>query len=599
MGKISDILGDLNVIKKALTLKPLKADDKMSFALMVQNNAATDPDKVALMCEQETICWQDLNARANRVANFLKGKGIVKGDCVSLLMQNRIDFLVNLIGICKLGAVAGLINANLTRTPLVHCIDLIASKKCIFGEELLDSLDEVRPLLALKDGVDFIFVRDQGESPPPNWVIELDSTDQSLDHGNLAETAEVTIGDTAFYIFTSGTTGLPKAAVISNKRALPAGMMSAELMLRLNKDDIMYNCLPLYHGTSLLIGFIAVVHAGAAMVIKRKLSVSAFWDDIRKYNCTGFIYIGEFIRYLLGKPEQPNDGDNPIQKIVGNGLRPDIWMEFKQRFNIDRIGEFYAASEGNGGFANLFNKDCTVGMGITPATLLKYDVDDDALVRDEKGYCIPVNPGEPGLLLVEVTAKSEFEGYTSKQATEKKLLRNVLIDGDVYFNTGDLMKEVKVGFAYFQKHYQFVDRTGDTFRWKGENVSTNEVGDIINDFTAIQLCNVYGVQIPGTDGRAGMAALLLNEESDSLDLPGLSAHIDGNLPNYARPVFLRILQEIATTSTFKLQKNDLREEAFHLDKVTEEIFVMKPGESIYTKLDREFYHQIMSRKVAF
>ena len=600
MGKLHDILGDLKVIKMALTYKPPAADEKISFALMVQNNARTDPDGVALLCGQESISWHDLNARANRVARLLKEGGIVKGDCVSLFMQNRIEFLVNLIGICKLGAIGGLINTNLTRAPLVHCIELITSKKCIFGEELLESLDEVRPELALTDGQDFIFVRDEGDSPPPNWVMEIDSKDQSLDCSNLPETDDITLGDTAFYIFTSGTTGLPKAAVISNKRALPVGMMSADLMLRLNKDDIMYNCLPLYHGTGLLIGFVAVLHAGATMVIRRKLSVSAFWEDIRNYNCTGFIYIGEFIRYLLGKPAQSDDGDNPVQKIVGNGLRPDIWMEFKQRFDINRIGEFYGASEGNGGFANAFNKNCTVGIGIAPATLVQYDVGNDELVRDENGHCIPVDPGETGLLLVEVTEKSEFEGYTSKQASEKKLLRNILVDGDVYFNSGDLMKEVKVGFAYFQKHYQFVDRTGDTFRWKGENVSTNEVGEIINDFGAIQLSNVYGVQIPGTDERAGMAALLLNGESgQTLDIAKLSAHISGNLPSYARPIFLRVLQEIATTSTFKLQKNDLREEAYHLDKVTEDVFVMKPGESIYTKLDRDFYDQIISQTAAF
>ena len=602
MGKIRDILGDLNVIKMALTYKPPAADDKISFALMVQNNADTDPDGVALLCEQEVITWRDLNSRANRVAHVLKEGGIVKGDCVSLFMQNRIEFLVNLIGICKLGAIGGLINTNLSRTPLVHCIDLIASKKCILGEELLEPLDEVGPELALKDGEDFIFIRDQGESPPPNWVTEIDSTDQSIDDSNLPETSEIILRDTAFYIFTSGTTGLPKAAVISNKRALPAGMMSADLMLRLNKDDIVYNCLPLYHGTGLLIGFTAVLHAGATMVIRRKLSVSAFWDDIRQYKCTGFVYIGEFIRYLLGKPEQPDDANNPVEKIVGNGLRPDIWMEFKQRFNIERIGEFYGASEGNGGFANAFNKNCTVGIGIAPATLVQYDVANDELVRDESGFCIPVAPGDPGLLLVEVTSKSEFEGYTSKEATDKKVLRNILVDGDVYFNSGDLMKEVDVGFAYFQKHYQFVDRVGDTFRWKGENVSTNEVGEIINDFSTIQLTNVYGVQIPGTDGRAGMAALLLSEgseSSESLDIEKLSAHINGNLPSYARPVFLRILPEIATTSTFKLQKSDLREEAYHLDKVTEGLFVLKPGETVYTKLDREFYDQIMSQTAAF
>jgi citronellyl-CoA synthetase len=380
------------------------------------------------------------------------------------------------------------------------------------------------------------------------------------------------------------------------------GLASADIVQRLKRKDRLYNCLPLYHATGLNMGWQSTVHVGASMVIRRKLSVSAFWDDIRKYECTSFVYIGEFIRYLMSRPEQSNDADNPIVKTVGNGLRPDIWMDFKKRFNIERIGEFYGASEGNSGFVNALNKDCTVGMGVAPMVLAAYDVANDKVMRDDKGMLIPVETGEPGLLLIEITEKTHFEGYTSDAATNSKIFQNVLVEGDSYFNTGDLLKQIDVGFSFGLKHYQFVDRVGDTFRWKGENVSTNEIGEIINTYPDIHMSNIYGVEIPGTNGRAGMAALILREglnSSADLNLADLSRHVTDNLPGYAQPVFLRMLKEQPTTTTMKLLKSDLREQAFHLDRTDDEIFVLKPGDSVYTPLDREFYDLILQQKTGF
>lgn len=602
MGSITDFFGDIKTLFKAATLKPLDPDTKMSVGLMVQNNAAAFPDDLALICEDEFVTWKELNERSNRVALYLKKNGIEKGDCISLVMQNRIEFLVTLIGIVKLGAIAGLINTNLSKVPLVHCINLIESKKCIFGEEQVAALDAVIDELSLAEGNDYFYVQDTGTSGCPSWALVLDSCDTSIDCFNRPETEQVQCAETAYYVFTSGTTGLPKAAIVSHKRSMPMGQASADFIQRLTRRDRLYNCLPLYHATGLNMGWQSTVHTGASMVIRRKLSVTAFWDDIRKYECTSFVYIGEFIRYLMSRPEQSNDADNPIVKSVGNGLRPDIWMDFKKRFNIPRIGEFYGASEGNSGFVNIFNKDCTVGMGVAPMVLATYDVANDEVVRDENGRCIPVEPGEPGLLLIEITEKTQFEGYTSEAATNKKISENVLLEGDRYFNTGDLLKQIDVGFSFGLKHYQFVDRVGDTFRWKGENVSTNEVGEILNTYPDIHMSNIYGVEIPGTNGRAGMAALILRQglsTSDDLDLADLSQHLTDNLPSYARPVFLRLLREQPTTTTMKLLKSELREQAYHLDQTDDEILAMKPGESVYTPLDREFYNLILAQKTGY
>ncbi|MDA9680031.1 long-chain-acyl-CoA synthetase [Gammaproteobacteria bacterium] len=601
MRAITSFLGDLKVLLVAATTKPPPPDQIASFSLLVEGNAARVPNAIALMCEEEVVDWKELNERANRIANTLKAAGIRKGDCVSLFMQNRIEFVVQAVAAGKLGAIAGLINTNLTRQQLVHCISLTESKKIVFGEELTEPLNEVRNELTLEDGKDYLFVRDTGEDPAPNWATELDSNDTNSSCENPPESRQVETSSTAFYIFTSGTTGLPKAARVSNRRMLPAAKMSATALLRIKQTDRMYNCLPLYHGTGLMIGLTAAFTVAASTVIRRRLSVSAFWDDIRKYECTSFVYIGEFIRYLMSQPETIKDKANPVRTIVGNGLRPDIWHDFKNRFDIERIGEFYGASEGNGGFANVFNKNCTVGLGTAPAKIVAYDIANDEIVKDEDGYCIEQSAGEPGLLLIEITGKSEFEGYTNKDASSKKVTKNVFNEGDSYFNTGDLMKVVDVGFAFGQRHYQFVDRVGDTFRWKSENVSTNEVGEIINQHEDIIFTNVYGVEIPGTDGRAGMAAIVLKEhiKTQNINLESLSEHIRENLPSYARPIFIRLLAELPTTTTHKLQKNDLRGEAYHFDKVSDHMFVMRPGEATYSKLDSDFYDKIAQREVHF
>ena len=284
--------------------------------------------------------------------------------------------------------------------------------------------------------------------------------------------------------------------------------------------------------------------------------------------------------------------------MTGNGLRPDIWMEFKERFAVPKIYEFYGASEGNATFMNFFNRDRTIGASIVPPAIVEYDVAADEIVRDENGFCKKAAPGQAGLLLGAITKSTEFVGYTDREATEKKILRDVFKQGDAYFNTGDLIKSVDAGFACGLKHYQFVDRVGDTFRWKGENCSTNEVGEIINGHADIDVCNVYGVEVPGTDGRAGMAALLLKEGA-SFNIATVSAMVETELATYARPIFIRILPEQQLTGTFKLQKGDLREAAFHPDKCTDDIYVWKPGATGYEKMDSAFYEKVMAAEAGF
>jgi citronellyl-CoA synthetase len=470
-------------------------------------------------------------------------------------------------------------------------VTVTASRKCIFGAELAPALAEVRAELALDPERDYLGVAD-GALAAPEWSRDLNALLVSDDPGNPVETADNLLGGHAFYIFTSGTTGLPKAAVLSNRRYLSSALLAHKAALKCSQKDRIYVCLPLYHGTGLMIGMGASFSSGASVFLRRKFSASSFLREVREHGTTCFIYIGELCRYLVATPAQPDDHRNPLRSVMGNGLRPDIWPVFKSRFGIRRIAEFYGASEGNVAFANLLNKDCTVGMTSVRHALVRYDIDADEIMRDANGRCVPAAPGEPGLLLGHISPDAVFEGYTNAEATEKKIVRDAFESGDAWFNSGDLMRTVDVGFALGYPHYQFVDRIGDTFRWKSENVSTNEVGEIINAFQQIRFSNVYGVTIPGTDGRAGMAALTLAPGTTALDLEGFSQHVMRELPAYARPVFLRVEPEIDVTGTFKMVKGALRDEGYDLSRVRDPLFVLKPGSSRYEPLDAEFAAEI-------
>ena len=605
---IVDVAKTLAQVPTLLTLKkgmqPRPLDTKDCVAAQVERTAAAYPDNIAMLFEGEQITWQAFNTLANRYAHAFKAQGLVPGNTASVFMENRIEFLATVIGLNKLGVTASLINTNLRGTPLAHCVKITDSSKCIFGGELTAALAEVKEDLGLEEGRDFLWVPDRtGTTPatslPGNWAVDLQEQAERAGSENLAETAQITLGDSAFYIFTSGTTGLPKAAVLSNRRYLALATVAGKAGLKCTHKDRLYLCLPLYHGTGLGIGFGASITSGASMFIRRKFSASNFLSEVREHQTNCFIYIGELCRYLLHTPAAADDHNNPLTRIMGNGLRPDVWMDFKKRFGIKRITEVYGASEGNLGFANLLNKDCTVGMTPGRHALVQYDVLNDEIIRNAEGRCIEVQPGEPGLLLGHINEEAVFEGYTNPEATEKKIVRNAFEDGDAWFNSGDLMKQVEVGFTLGYPHYQFVDRVGDTFRWKGENVSTNEVGEIINGFLQVQISNVYGVTVPGADGRAGMAALALEPDVEQLNLEGFSEHVVSRLPSYARPVFLRIESEIDVTGTFKMVKGALREQGYDPDKVADPLYVMKAGGSVYEPLDRDYAALIARGEAGF
>ena len=581
---------DLLKLKKGM--KPRPASERECVALLAEQNATRFPDHVAVAFEGATITWAALNALANRYAHTLRAAGVQRGDAVSVLMENRIEFLATFLALNKLGAIAGLINTNVRDQALRHCIAVTDSKRCIVGEELTAAMEDVKAELAFEEGADYFWVRDAGERPPPNWARDLAQESAAAESTNLPATQDLTLGDTACYIFTSGTTGLPKAAVVSNQRYLTAAKMSAIAGLKCGPEDRLYNCLPLYHGTGLMIGAGAALASGASMFVRRKFSASNFLREVRDEGATCFVYIGELCRYLCNTPRAPDDHTNPLTRMMGNGLRPDVWMDFKERFGIKRIAEFYGASEGNVAFANLFNKDRTIGMTSGDVALVRYDVETDEIARDGTGHCVAVAPGEAGLLLGRISEQAAFEGYTDGAATEQKIIRNAFEDGDAWFNSGDLLRTVDVGFDLGYAHYQFVDRVGDTFRWKSENVSTNEVGEILNGCDQVEFCNVYGVEVPKADGRAGMAAMRLAPGVAELDVDAFTQFVTSNLPAYARPVFLRIQPDIDVTATMKLLKRDLKKEGYDPALVNDPLYVLTPNAGRYQRLDAELHAAI-------
>ncbi|MEH6567503.1 MAG: long-chain-acyl-CoA synthetase [Halioglobus sp.] len=588
------VLNEFRKIAPALAFKMPEDDEKTSLGTLFEDTVDRYPNNVMLLCEGRQWTYAEFNAEVNRLAHLLDERGVVRGDTVAMFMENRAEFILVMLALVKLGARASLVNNSLTGAALVHCLTATNASRCIVGEERAAVLLEVLGDLELEAGKDYFWIPDGGTSAAPDWAENAIEAMASMSAENLAVTREVTAGEPAFYIFTSGTTGLPKAAILPHRKILAVGMGAGRIGFQVKPEDRLYLCLPVYHLTGMGPGFCGFISGGGSIFLRRSFSASSFWPEVQQHNCNSFVYVGELCRYLSMQPERPEEKNNPLQKMLGNGLRPDVWDEFKNRFDVPRICEIYGASEGNTSFLNLLNKDKTIGAAISKVALVQYDNETDEIARNSAGRCIEVPLGEPGLLLGQINKKAQFDGYTNPEATASKIVRNVLKKGDAWFNTGDLIKQIDVGFAMGLKHFQFVDRTGDTFRWRAENVSTNEVGEVINAHPQINMANVYGVEVPGTEGRAGMVAFELDDGVE-LDLNAFQALVESELPPYAQPVFIRVLRSAETTMTFKLLKGDLRKQAFHPDKVGDDIiYLRKPRSDCYERLDGDFYEQLLA-----
>lgn len=588
--KLPGIIKGLSVANVTDTSKPV------GLGLCLQDAVRRNPNGTAIMYRDTHLTYRQLNEWSNRIANHLTSVGVKKGDVVAVFIENRPELLAVVLGCAKIGAVNAMLNTQQTGKVLIHSFNLVKPRAAVVGEELLAPFNEVREHLEVNaDAVYYVAdtntLEDAGKAPEgfrnlPTEISKAPTNDPDSIN-------RIYINDPLFYIYTSGTTGLPKAVIFTHGRWMKAYGGFGLGAMQLTPRDRIYVTLPFYHATGMCICWGSALAGAAGLIMVRKFSASRFFDDIRKYDATAFGYVGELCRYLMEQPEKPNDRDHKATKIIGNGMRPNVWVPFKQRFGIEEVLELYASSEGNVGFNNMFNFDNTVGMSPVPYAIVRYDKENDRPFRNARGFMEKVKTGEAGLLIGEITDKSPFKGYTDPEKTEKVILRDVFKKGDSYFNTGDIMRDI--GF----KHAQFVDRTGDTYRWKGENVSTTEVEVIMDGFNGIVETVVYGVEIPNTNGRCGMASIRLTVPEEKFDFKGLAGHLRRELPHYAVPLFLRLAEQMDTTGTFKHQKAKLKEEAFYREKVGAPVYVLLPGSDEYIRLTHEIETNIIENKYRF
>jgi fatty-acyl-CoA synthase len=547
----------------------LEDDPSRTFPAVIEELGMRFGEAPALIGPGYTLSHAGLAARANRIARWALAQNIRKGDTVCLLLSNSPDYLAIWLGLTRIGGIAALLNTNLTGEALAHSIAVAKPKHIIAAQSMADDLVTTAQVWRHCEAFSQVI-----ESFPGAPLAD-------------AEKRDVTLNDPALLIYTSGTTGLPKAAHVSHRRVMSwthwfAGMTGA------GPEDRLYNCLPMYHSVGGVVASGAVLLGGGAVICREKFSARAFWRDVADSGATIFQYIGELCRYLLAA--EGDVSEHKLRLAVGNGLSGDVWEAFQTRFAIPQILEFYAATEGNFSLYNVEGRAGSIGRippflaHRFPTAIVRFDEVSGLPLRGADGLCIAVGRGESGEAIGKIAAgAARFEGYTDLAATEKKILRDVFTPGDAWLRSGDLMRQDAQGFFYF------VDRIGDTFRWKGENVATTEVAAAASSAPGVKAANIYGVAVPGQDGKCGMAAL---EVEPGFDLAGFRAHCALRLPAYARPVFLRIVESLAVTETFKQKKQALALEGFDPAAITDPLYA--DCGTGYVSLDAGVYARISS-----
>ncbi|XP_063983457.1 long-chain fatty acid transport protein 4-like isoform X2 [Diachasmimorpha longicaudata] len=549
------------------------------------------PNKPCFIFEGRIWTNADMDEYSNRIADVFQKAGYRKGDAVALMMPNRPEFVATWLGLGKLGVITALINTNLRLQLLTHCLTIAKVKAVIYGNEVASAIDEIRDSIQDLDW----FKQGAGEADVQAEIKNLDKLLSEASREYPVVEQEPGYRDNLLYIYTSGTTGLPKAVLMPNSRYLLVTMATYHMLGLRSDSDIMYNPIPLYHMAGGMVGTGCALVKGIPSVLRTKFSVSAYWTDCIKYNCTLAEYIGEMCRYLLSAAPRPEDTKHSVRLMVGNGMRPQIWQKFVDRFKIEQVTEVYGSSEGNANIVNVDNQVGAVGFvpsilpkSLHPVAIIRVNPETCEPVRGPDGLCIRAEINEPGMfigLIKQGNASREFNGYLDKEASAKKVIENVFKKGDKAFLSGDILVQDELGYFYFK------DRTGDTFRWKGENVATAEVEGVVSNVAGHRDTTVYGVQVPGMEGRAGMAAIV--DPECLLDFKALAEGLDRALPSYARPIFLRIVKELEMTSTFKLKKINLQKEGFDPNKIQDKVY-FRSGNKEYVEVTPELYQEIIS-----
>jgi len=555
------------------------------------------PDKVMItLCHEngkDEMTFREVKEMSCRVAHYFQQQGYKKGDVVALVMENRVDYCCYWIGMTMVGVIPALVNSNLRQQSLLHTITVAKAKAVVFSEELTSAITTILP--SLTESSVKIYSADPTDLPDVLLLPE-----ELASHPTTVPTKTTGINDPMLYIYTSGTTGLPKAAVLKHSRFLFAAYALYTMTL-LHEDEVLYSPLPMYHTAAGALVTGNAMIGGMKMVTRKKFSARSFWNDCLSEGVTCAQYIGEIARYLYATPECPEEKTHKVRMMFGNGLRPQIWQKFVDRFNIKQINEFYGSTEGNCSVGNFSNKVGAVGFisvlfpFLLPLGLVKVDEETREPLRDKDGLCIPCDFGESGELVGRIDRGHpvrDFQGYADKEATKKKVMKDVWRKGDMCFRSGDILVMDELGWLYFK------DRAGDTFRWKGENVSTMEVEATVSAVVGLRDCVVYGVEIPGTEGRAGMVAI--PDPERKVDVEKLYEGLREKLPAYARPIFVRLVNKIDVTATYKLKKRDLQSEGFNPELVGKgSVHMLDSKQQCYQPLSQEQYNNIINGNLRF
>ena len=566
---------------------PIAENPSVTFPSLIDQFAERFGSAPALECGTTRLSYVELWERMQHYTRWAQSQQLGPGDVVCLMMENCVDYPAAWLGITRTGAAVSLINSHLRGVPLLHSIKLVSPRAIIVSTDLYSNLASVRDDIGTTTAI-----WTHGGNVPNRRRIDADFGDAHRPEP-LALRHRPTIRDTALFIYTSGTTGLPKAARVSHFRIMQWSHWFAGL-LGMARNDKMYNCLPMYHSVGGVVATCAPLVAGGSVVVRPRFSASEFWNDITECDCSLFQYIGELCRYLLASPQHPRETTHRLRLCCGNGLSGAVWQDFQVRFRIPRIVEFYAATEGPLSLYNCEGKPGAIGR--IPSflahrfaiELVKFDIDSGRPVRGADGFCVRVSVGESGHAISRIgePGPGGFEGYTDSAETNNKILRDAFIEGDIWYMSGDIMRKDRRGFYYF------VDRAGDTFRWKGENVSTAEVADVIARCPGISQAVVFGVRIPHHDGRAGMAAVVPDQ---NFALGEFHRAVEDHLAAFARPAFLRVLPAIELTGTFKPQKQTLREQGYDPAQISDPLYFDDGG--AFVRLDTALFERIQGGAV--
>lgn len=577
-------------------LKLQKKAQPVSLGRQIKQNAMERPDHPAIIYDDQVITYKQFDQISDRYACYFQNQGFRKGDVVAILLSNRPAFLYAVTGLSKLGVITALINSELRGEVLAKSINTVQARAIIIGHEFLSLYKDLADRIRLySPGRLLIETEDQDmEIQPP-----YENLNRLLPGEDVVFTPEEQINsdDVLAYLFTSGISGSRKCVPIRNQRFLAYGHVLGGYGY-LHRDSIQYMVAPLHLNSGFGACFSGMAVTASTMVLRQRFSLKHFWDDVRKYRIDYFVGVGEMCRYLYNLPPREDDGETTLKTVMVNGMLGVLVEPFKNRFKLDHVVEIYGNTEGFGGTLNYEEKPGMCGNlnleGIRIGEVVHCNFITEEILRDEDGWVIKCKPGETGLYLCEINEATPFDGYINDpEATAAKIIENVFQPGDKYFNTMDLM------VLYENDDISFADRLGATYRWKGKTVSAHAVADvIIKFFGPIEDAYVYGVKVPGMEGRCGMAAITLIE-GEKLDWKKFSDYIGRRMPEHARPLFIRLCKAGNESEYLTECREQLKSENYSPALINDPLYYFNPEKDGYYPLTPEIYELIQQGKIAF